>query len=241
MYPALELSDAGDAAATSPAAAAIASPAAMAEVAEGPEPSAESTSVRKALPAPPVAMSRAYSRLEGSRAKAPASALDEGIDPRARVQTGPGLPRWSWSQHTLRWQGPVQKSQALQLWLIPPWGTVLLRLGSLLLMAAALWQLCRLGGLIPPRPSSPETSPGGPADASPQEPTERIEPSGVDIDLELDAPRPAGAAGVAGAAGATGATGTLNSWAVLGLCGLGGLWGSWAASTCPAAGAWHSS
>ena len=63
--------------------------------------------------------------------------LDE-IDPRAQVQTGPGVPTWHWNVHRLAWQGPVQASQVVDLWLLPPAGTVVWRLGSLLLLAAAL-------------------------------------------------------------------------------------------------------
>ncbi|WIV99066.1 hypothetical protein [Kinneretia aquatilis] len=66
--------------------------------------------------------------------------LDQA-DPSARVQTGPGLPSWHWQEHALVWQGPVQADQALQLYLLPPAGTALLRVASLLLMLAALLAL----------------------------------------------------------------------------------------------------
>jgi len=62
--------------------------------------------------------------------------LDEQ-DPRARVQTGPGLPNWSWKSHGLQWQGPVQAGQTLSLWLLPPWAMSLLRVLALLLLVAA--------------------------------------------------------------------------------------------------------
>lgn len=58
-------------------------------------------------------------------------------DPRARVQTGPGLPTWSWKNHTLSWQGPVQAGQTLSLWLLPPWALSLLRVLALALLVAA--------------------------------------------------------------------------------------------------------
>lgn len=67
------------------------------------------------------------------------------IDPKARVQTGPGLPNWQWRSHNLQWQGPVQASQQLQLWLLPPWASALWRLLSLGLLVAALWQLAQHG------------------------------------------------------------------------------------------------
>lgn len=48
------------------------------------------------------------------------------IDPNAQVQTGPGLPEWHWTQIHLNWNGPVQKNQTLKLYLIPPWGNMIL-------------------------------------------------------------------------------------------------------------------
>lgn len=63
------------------------------------------------------------------------------VDPSVKVQTGPGLPTWTWNAHRLVWQGPVQAAQNLNLMLLPPAGTVVLRLGGLALMLAALWAL----------------------------------------------------------------------------------------------------
>ena len=37
------------------------------------------------------------------------------------MQTGPGLPRWDWNPVALVFSGPVQQSQELSLWLMPPW------------------------------------------------------------------------------------------------------------------------
>lgn len=76
---------------------------------------------------------------------APPLVRREEVDPSARVQTGPGLPRWQWNSHRLEWQGPVQAGQFLRLMLLPPWGTVLLRLLSLGLMAWALWRIVGRG------------------------------------------------------------------------------------------------
>jgi hypothetical protein len=42
------------------------------------------------------------------------------VDPKAIVQTGPGLPDWSWRSVSLSWRGPVKQSQELRLVLIPP-------------------------------------------------------------------------------------------------------------------------
>lgn len=69
------------------------------------------------------------------------------VDPGARVQTGPGLPTWSWRAHTLSWSGPVTPEQTLNLWLLPPWATALLKLLGLALLALALVVVT---GLKPP-------------------------------------------------------------------------------------------
>ncbi|HKB07271.1 MAG TPA: hypothetical protein VKF61_03200, partial [Candidatus Polarisedimenticolia bacterium] len=41
-------------------------------------------------------------------------------DPKAVVQTGPGLPDWRWRSVDLRWRGPVKSTQRLRLFLVPP-------------------------------------------------------------------------------------------------------------------------
>ena len=41
-------------------------------------------------------------------------------EPGALVSTGPGLPSWSWRTIELGWNGPVERSQQLRLWLVPP-------------------------------------------------------------------------------------------------------------------------
>ncbi len=42
------------------------------------------------------------------------------IDPNAQVQTGPGLPKWEWRNIPMRWSGPVDQNQSIQLWLLSP-------------------------------------------------------------------------------------------------------------------------
>lgn len=60
------------------------------------------------------------------------------VDPTARVQTGPGLPTWRWRNHALGWSGPVTPEQTLNLWLLPPWATALMKLLGLALLVLAL-------------------------------------------------------------------------------------------------------
>ncbi len=62
-------------------------------------------------------------------------------DPAAIVQTGPGLPRWSWSTIELRWSGPVAQAQRLHLYLLSPrenLALALLRSALLLLVVLRL-------------------------------------------------------------------------------------------------------
>ncbi len=41
-------------------------------------------------------------------------------DPDALIQTGPGLPAWQWRSVQLRWNGPVDRTQQIRLWLVSP-------------------------------------------------------------------------------------------------------------------------
>lgn len=65
------------------------------------------------------------------------------VDPQAKVQTGPGLPSWSWHNHQLQWDGPVLRDQPLTLWLLPPWGQRLLTVVRLALLGLLLVALVR--------------------------------------------------------------------------------------------------
>jgi hypothetical protein len=138
---------------------------------------AEMAQAAPALMSPRV-MSKRLQVMDAPAAPPPLATLDTS----ARVQTGPGLPRWNWNSHALSWQGPVQQGQGLQLWLLPPWGTAMLRLGSVLLMAAALWQLGRRGGLWPAAPAGgsgqtgPDSRPPRAAAASTLAPEAEAEP-----------------------------------------------------------------
>lgn len=50
----------------------------------------------------------------------------EEYDPRAIVQTGPGLPTWQWNPVHLNFSGPVQHGQSIHLFLLSPLHNVLL-------------------------------------------------------------------------------------------------------------------
>ena len=83
---------------------------------------------------------------ERERAPSRPAALTDEVDPKAKVQTGPGLPEWRWTEVALTWRGPVVRDQALYLMLIPPWGHLLMNLCGVVLLAflaARMWQLRR--------------------------------------------------------------------------------------------------
>ncbi|MFO1350531.1 MAG: hypothetical protein U1F68_07595 [Gammaproteobacteria bacterium] len=67
----------------------------------------------------------------------------EQIDPKANVQTGPGLPNWRWNEVSLSWNGPVAHDQGIRLWYLPP--AVNLVLGFLRALLVALLALRMLG------------------------------------------------------------------------------------------------
>ncbi|HEX4963397.1 MAG TPA: hypothetical protein VF173_21385 [Thermoanaerobaculia bacterium] len=90
-------------------------------------------------PPPPPPPSPKTVRAEAAEPETPEpkpAALQE-MDPRAAVDTGPGLPEWEWTQVELRWSGPVEKSQKVRFFLLPPLAVRLLtfvRVALLLLL-----------------------------------------------------------------------------------------------------------
>ena len=82
--------------------------------------------------------------------------LQVEVDPQAAVQTGPGLPRWTWNTHALVWSGPVQRDQTLSLTLISPRATFVL--GWLRAALVGLLAVCVLG-LFKRRASAPSVPP----------------------------------------------------------------------------------
>jgi hypothetical protein len=73
-------------------------------------------------------------------------------DPKAVVQTGPGLPDWTWRAVQMSWRGPVKRAQQLHLWLVPPAANRLLtflRVALVGLLALCLFGLSGPGAPIP--------------------------------------------------------------------------------------------
>ncbi|NLD36716.1 MAG: hypothetical protein GX654_07605 [Desulfatiglans sp.] len=55
-------------------------------------------------------------------------------DPKALIQTGPGLPQWQWHSYALRWNGPVDSSQNISIWLISPFFNLILSFVRIILI-----------------------------------------------------------------------------------------------------------
>ena len=77
-------------------------------------------------------------------------------DPKAVLQTGPGVPAWSWRSYSLTWSGPVGRDHSMRLFLLSPGMNRLLTLLRLALLAALAYVL--LTGRWPtlPRRTRPE-------------------------------------------------------------------------------------
>ena len=73
------------------------------------------------------------------------------VDPNATVQTGQGLPTWSWRDVPLRWSGPVERGQTLHLHWLSPGANLLLALLRVLLLALLVARFGRLDERIWPR------------------------------------------------------------------------------------------
>ena len=107
-------------------------------------------------PPQPAPKPRADMRLETARGKTapatPAPELQE-VDPRAVVDTGPGLPEWEWTRVSLRWSGPVEKTQRVRFFLLSPLASGLLTfLRAALLIVLALLTLDLAALRLPWRP-----------------------------------------------------------------------------------------
>ncbi|MEI6516816.1 MAG: hypothetical protein WCO77_12650, partial [bacterium] len=84
-----------------------------------------------------VATRRQSPQLEGNLA----------YDAKARIQTGPGVPEWSWRTARFGWNGPVTVAQSVRPILIPPWlerGLSMARVLLLLGLAAVLLNVRRI-------------------------------------------------------------------------------------------------
>ncbi len=61
-------------------------------------------------------------------------------DPKANIQTGPGLPSWQWRQIPLNWNGPMAEDQRIGLTLVGPGINLGLNLLRILLLLLLAWR-----------------------------------------------------------------------------------------------------
>lgn len=81
-------------------------------------------------------------------------------DPHAVMQTGPGVPSWSWRSHALSWSGPVSQSHRMRLFLLSPLASFVLALVRLTLVALlAAVVVRRRDGARPGPAAVPEATP----------------------------------------------------------------------------------
>jgi hypothetical protein len=73
----------------------------------------------------------------------------ERYAPDAMLQTGPGIPNWSYLTYRLRWSGPVDEKQTVRLTIVPPLLMSTWRIFGLLAAAALLISLVRLAYGVP--------------------------------------------------------------------------------------------
>jgi len=96
------------------------------------------------VPAPMSSMAR-KSRDEGkalTEQYAPIQAdLNMTQDPNALIQTGPGLPDWKWNSYRMKWNGPVDKSQVVRLWLLSPGVNLFLAFVRVLLLVVLIYRV----------------------------------------------------------------------------------------------------
>ena len=65
-------------------------------------------------------------------------------DPNALIQTGPGLPEWHWRAIDLKWNGPVDKTQELRLWLLSPAMNLMLAFIRVCLLALLIYGILNI-------------------------------------------------------------------------------------------------
>ncbi len=98
----------------------------------------------------------AYDRNDGAtkvRVDAQQSLSNLAQDPHSALQTGPGVPRWSWRSVALSWSGPVSRTHRMRLFVLSPKANLYLtafRLTLLLLLAARIVRphLSAVGGWL---------------------------------------------------------------------------------------------
>jgi hypothetical protein len=85
------------------------------------------------------------------------------VDPNDVIQTGPGVPNWSFRSWSLEWSGPVAKDHDIRLFLLTPWMTRLLSVLRVVLLGLLLVVMIRQRR---PRGAAPATPKAPPVEAA---------------------------------------------------------------------------
>ncbi len=67
------------------------------------------------------------------------------MDIGAKIQTGPGIPNWSWNQVAFSWNGPVARGDQMKFLFISPAANLVLAVMRVLLLAAMIFGLTGIG------------------------------------------------------------------------------------------------
>lgn len=127
-----------------PEEAAAGGPAAQADLAEAPAPAAEKL---EQMPAKAFSAMKLYRRQGNDPDQVSSADADfSRIDPDAKVQTGPGLPKWRWRTVQLSWNSSVAPEQKLRLWYLSPAASMLLNLIRVGLVFALILALADAAG-----------------------------------------------------------------------------------------------
>ncbi len=108
------------------------------------EPGAAPAAVEEEKPSSSLPMRKLKGPVSDQMQRAARAQYRYEYDANAAVQTGKGLPRWSWQPIPIRWSGPVDRGQSLTLLLVPPSVNCLLAFARVLLTALLFLVLCSL-------------------------------------------------------------------------------------------------
>lgn len=86
-----------------------------------------------------------YGNLAGKKKAASKAAWRSALqqDPKAVVQTGPGVPTWRWRSWSMSWSGPVNKDHGIKLYLLGPGMNLFLSVLRVLLLVGLAFVLVR--------------------------------------------------------------------------------------------------
>ncbi len=69
--------------------------------------------------------------------------IENRFDPDAIVQTGPGIPNWKWNTHQFYWQSGIGSDDRLELWLLSPTATKIIKILRVLGMLFLLYMFLK--------------------------------------------------------------------------------------------------